>query len=152
MVTIALGATLCSVPLLGLFFPGPPPGVTLDNFRRLRQGMTEQEVEAHLGGPGKRVGTGPAAFDLQWESKQLTVFVTLHPGSGTVLDAWAYPAGGVSNEVGERIRWDTSPLGELRRGGAPGWLVSPVQVPVFVGLIGLVLLACGLVVLWRASR
>jgi hypothetical protein len=33
----------------------PPPGVTPDNFRRLRQGMSIAEVEAALGEPEKRI-------------------------------------------------------------------------------------------------
>src|SRR5262245_55713008 len=33
---------------------GPTPGVTEGNLRRIREGMTMQQVEAILGGPGER--------------------------------------------------------------------------------------------------
>src|SRR5579864_6841898 len=48
---LPVGAAGLAVALVAL---RPEPGVTPENFRRLRIGMSEKEAEAILGGPGAR--------------------------------------------------------------------------------------------------
>jgi hypothetical protein len=53
LLLIVMAATLLVIAGFALFrwltTPAPPPGVTLENFRRLRRGMSLSEVEALLG-------------------------------------------------------------------------------------------------------
>jgi len=51
----------------------PNPGVTVANFRRLHKGMTEKEVEAIMGGPGKFGGAVTFRHCTVWEELDCTV-------------------------------------------------------------------------------
>jgi hypothetical protein len=73
-----------------LLWPKPPaPGVTMENFRRLRVGMTQPQAEAVLGGPG---------LELPWPSRR----------AGTVK-AWGRPFEGFAIYLefgaGGRVTW-----------------------------------------------
>jgi hypothetical protein len=68
LVMTALGAFL--------WFATPTPGVTRDNFRRLKLGMTEPEAERLLGGPGE-VNPVPFSYvgtrELEWTGNGVTI-------------------------------------------------------------------------------
>jgi hypothetical protein len=66
---LAVGVLAC-LALPGLRLLWPRPGVTPDNFKRLRQGMTREHVEAILGRPGREEGP-----DTVWEGDRCRVSV-----------------------------------------------------------------------------
>src|SRR5262245_18822576 len=82
---LLLGAVvLAPFGLAGLLFAlhlaFPEPGVTWDNFQRIQDGMSEQEVEAILGGPGKtQSGSSedcpPQGTVKTWHGTIMEVFV-----------------------------------------------------------------------------
>jgi hypothetical protein len=58
----------------------PPPGVTLENVRRVQPGMSRDQVERLLGGPGKQaviLRYGPVCpHELTWVGRDCVLFVT----------------------------------------------------------------------------
>src|SRR5262249_29487410 len=69
----------------------PPPGVTLENFRRLRQGMTISEVEALLGEPYQRNSrgafntfllfsrAGESIYSPRWKGEEIVILLSFFP-------------------------------------------------------------------------
>jgi hypothetical protein len=69
----------------------PKPGVTVENFRRLHRGMTKEEVDAILGGPGEVSGfINNMARTRDWHGDHCTVSImssslaTLDAASGEI--------------------------------------------------------------------
>src|SRR5262245_31950831 len=87
----ALVLLLC-VSILSLvvfkLFHRPPPGITAENFRRLRAGMTEKQVEAILGSPGERWFFN-MTFGRRYsgEECQVTIELTVESEDGEVTAA-----------------------------------------------------------------
>jgi hypothetical protein len=95
---LLLGAGLLGlVALAGLAafvrFTAPTPGVTVENYRRLRIGMTAQQVEAILGeGPTSQQPTAARGrWQKYWKGKELTIYL-LFERDGIVLRGNAGPA------------------------------------------------------------
>jgi hypothetical protein len=97
---LLLGAGLLAL-LLGvaglLLLPrmlAPKPGVTLENFRRIRRGMTLAEVEAAFGRPAdERVDSAEQHTCLEWAEGQYCVTIVFEDGLvewGMLQDS-AYP-------------------------------------------------------------
>jgi hypothetical protein len=77
-------ATLLAVAGYGLlrWLTAPTPGVTWENFRRLREGMTFQEVEALLGKPHKTDlidGFTSLHYWGQWQSEEVGICLGFFP-------------------------------------------------------------------------
>lgn len=75
-------ATLLTVAgfVLTLWITSPTPGVTWENFRRLRQGMTEKDVVALLGESSKpdvvRFGDGHIPTHLRrWRGEEVVIYL-----------------------------------------------------------------------------
>jgi hypothetical protein len=66
---------------------GPSPGVTEANARRIRNGMTMEEVEAIFGGPGRRVfeegAPGISSQGYQWVAAGGQVVVVFNRRGGS---------------------------------------------------------------------
>jgi hypothetical protein len=84
-VALVVGALLLTDALLW------QPGLTKDNVRRIKPGMTLVEVEALLGGPAADTFEMPADFPAYrwrrtWKDGAAAVspFFCLHPGTGRV--------------------------------------------------------------------
>jgi hypothetical protein len=107
------------VGLLSRAPPTPEPGVTVENFRRLRGGMKEEEVERLFGRPGKRDLGYTGAHSLVWEDEhaRATVwFNELHgPDFGLMGGQWKADDGMVldvpprQRPLLERLRMDVFP-------------------------------------------
>jgi hypothetical protein len=92
---VVVAGVLVFLGLLGLaavprLLP-PKPGVTLENFRRLHRGMTKEEVDVLLGGPGEVTGfVNNMARTRYWYGDHCRVsirsssFVTLDAASGEI--------------------------------------------------------------------
>ncbi len=84
-VLLAVGA-LALLGLAGfvtfLYLTRPAPGVTPENFQRLRLGMTESQVEAVLGSAGEDYPGAPAGPDrvLAWDGPGIEVVVYFTKG------------------------------------------------------------------------
>jgi hypothetical protein len=63
---------------------GRQPCVTEANFKRIREGMTMQEVEAILGAPGDRMA-GPGVLYWRWQGESGTAVVGFD-GTGKVRE------------------------------------------------------------------
>jgi hypothetical protein len=70
---VLLGLGLVAL-VVWLFVP-PKPGVTAENFHRLRRGMSEQEVEAILGKPGEATVSFTFGPDTYWAGEHSQVDV-----------------------------------------------------------------------------
>jgi hypothetical protein len=74
----------------------PRPGITIANFERVQRGMTEDEVDAILGLPGKQsndeYNQSPGKTDrlIVWDSKDVTVFVFFDKYEERVVDTQSY--------------------------------------------------------------
>jgi hypothetical protein len=89
-IAIGLVAALLVVGLLLYFLSpllNPPrPGVTQENFRRVHKGMSEEEVEAILGGPGEPAGFMMLTKSREWRGPDCVVSITfgLITGAGAI--------------------------------------------------------------------
>jgi hypothetical protein len=84
LAVLILAGTLGGVGLMIL--RTPPPKVSKENFAKIYEGMTMEEVEQILGATFFRIGgvrTSHAIYSGQrlppWEPEQITIVVTYHP-------------------------------------------------------------------------
>jgi hypothetical protein len=87
----------------------PPPGVTLENFRRLREGMSKQEVASILGAPEKELYSRNTQI---WEAETLTVFLRFESegalSEGLAMEDQAYGLTkdeGILDRIRRMLRW-----------------------------------------------
>jgi hypothetical protein len=75
LLLVGLGAVV--LPACGLFVwvMSPTPGVSRENFLRIRKGMTLSEVEAILGEPGKRAGY--RGLSTGWSREKVLILITV---------------------------------------------------------------------------
>jgi hypothetical protein len=101
-----------------IWLTSPTPGVTLDNFRRLREGMSIRDVEALLGKPD-RVFEGAARTHRVWRGEEVVISLTWDADDADRLwVGFAEPPGQEWNpNTGyyERIQKDESFLDRIRR-------------------------------------
>ena len=74
---------MAGVALL-LWLTRPTPGVTWENFRCLREGMSVRDVEALLGKPD-RVLEGPARTHRFWQGEEVVISLTWDAGDADRL-------------------------------------------------------------------
>lgn len=111
--------------------PQPEPGVTKKNFKRIRVGMKEIEIEAILGEPGqsqpndgswkyyqKRGGN----FAKRWVGDGITVFLFFNREQREVLDGLMRGAGGKCRPLEEQ--GDNRPFARLIRWLTFSWQTS----------------------------
>jgi hypothetical protein len=84
MVTLGLLGTGGFV--ISLFVSAPDPGVTLENYRRLRVGMTEAQANAILGGPAEKF-----PIPLMGEELRPTIYKLWHKDGLYVILRFAVP-------------------------------------------------------------
>jgi hypothetical protein len=74
--------------------PPPRPGVTRENFQRIRKGMPLGKVEALMGGKGHdvRIGIRSPPIGKLWKGERFIVLVYIHNGAvdGGYLQDLAY--------------------------------------------------------------
>jgi hypothetical protein len=75
----ALALLLGAAGVVLAWFATPTPGVTLENYQRLRHGMTEREVQDVLGGPGEPISFFKGVKG--WEGQEVDVFVVFAGGA-----------------------------------------------------------------------
>jgi hypothetical protein len=92
-------ATLLVVAGFGLlvWIMTPTPGVTWDNFHRLRLGMTEKDVSAILGAPSKtfeeknRDGS-KFIFSRYWRGEEVNISLVFSPQGQLIMGGSAVPS------------------------------------------------------------
>jgi hypothetical protein len=111
---VLLGLASWLLPLT-LFRP-ETPGVTPGNFRRLQFGMSMQDAERVLGGPGEMTASfGPLCE--RWQGHELTIYLYFDLERGLQDGSMEFRSG-----TAERLQERTGFLDRLRRaGGVPGW-------------------------------
>jgi hypothetical protein len=90
---IIVAAVMVPLVAIGIYWTIPPkPAITLENFRRLHGGMTQEQVEAILGSKGKTTETRYAdkgTFStVRWQGNEGAIWITF------VIYPSGYPAEG----------------------------------------------------------
>jgi len=79
---VAVVACVGGITLLGAHLCFRGPGVTIDNFYRLRVGMTQDQVEAILGGREQTRVFVTDSMGLTWKGKDCSITVWIVPVLG----------------------------------------------------------------------
>jgi hypothetical protein len=77
--------------------PAPVPGVTLENFLRLRKGMSTRDVEALLGKPDETLRVTPLRAQLLWHGK-LEISLNFFDDDG-LIGGCAMPVGSDASQA-----------------------------------------------------
>jgi hypothetical protein len=88
---LAIVATL--VGMVCLLWPEDSSAINRENAARIRQGMTLDEIETILGGPGRHEFGGPLSSDVQFSLSNDEIvaahrFVLSYPANTVALQRW----------------------------------------------------------------
>jgi hypothetical protein len=99
LLVVGLFACLfCGASLYVMWQPSYTPGVTPENFRRLHKGMTRDEVQAILGGPGSFQQRGTDSFGEKWHGEHCCIFLWFQDWAEVTVDS-----GSMTTQDGSRV-------------------------------------------------
>jgi hypothetical protein len=110
MVLLGVGGVV-----LFLWLTTPAPGVTWDNFRRLRAGMSSKKVASLLGERGDVTHQFDGTLQRVWHSEEVTIYLNFDP-TDQLLTGTAIPRGMMASHYPrEEVPTDEGFLDHMRQ-------------------------------------